>query len=158
MINEKSPNDNKAERSSEIKRLNMRILFCGLVLIYCCEGAAFYPTTGIAISRRPVIATTSATTNSAEIIKTTSTKITTTVPVQDDYAEEPSETPNASISEPVIATTPQASSASDPTDYSTVWPTRWRPRRRFGDQSEASPQFLTNWKLTFTLLIGAILL
>lgn len=55
-----------------------------------------------------------------------------------------------------------SSDSMDPTDYSTVWPTRWRPRgRRFGAQNEAQYSFKSNkWTLfflIFTFICGLLL-
>lgn len=49
----------------------------------------------------------------------------------------------------------------DPTDYSTVWPTRWRPRgRRFGAQNDAAQSVTVNGVLVllnFAFIIGIFL-
>ena len=149
----------------------MGVFLCLLVLLNTCVSASVNPT-GIVLSRKPVLIER---TNSADIPMPTSTKpaknqtktIEAPSPTEDaEETVEPTETteeashstanPKAPDSE--LATPTNPSSSTDPTDYSTVWPTRWRPRRRFGAQSEAPPQFNPNWKLIVFILISVILL
>ena len=147
----------------------MGVFLCLLVLLNTCVSASVNPT-GIVASRKPVLIER---TNSAEIpMPTTSTKpvknqtktIEAPSPTEDaEETVEPTETTEATVnpkaSDSELATpTNNPSSSTDPTDYSTVWPTRWRPRRRFGAQSEAPPQFNPNWKLIVFILISVILL
>lgn len=150
------------------------VFLCLLVLFGAFSAASNINQTGTAVKRQPELIVT---TNSADNPVPTSTKPvkkpTKTVesPSTEEVAEEPIETtkttedyphptanPISSDSEPATPINPSPASPSDPTDYSTVLPTRWRPRRRFGAQSEASPRFLPNWKLIVFILISVILL
>ena len=147
----------------------MRILWCFVVLLTICAGASVNPT-GIIVSRKPEIMTST----SADMPISTSTK---TDKKPTKTAEEPSPTedteenliePTATMEKPRPTMnpkipdsepeTPTSPPSTDPTDYSTVLPTRWHPRRRFGAQNEAPPQYKPDWKLISFMLIGIVLL
>ena len=64
--------------------------------------------------------------------------------------------PKSTTSDPQV----NIDSSADPTDYSTVWPTRWRPRRHlnFGAQGDAGKPLAAPDRLLLSLVvIGAFI-
>lgn len=140
------------------------------ILISTYIKASTIQVAATSITRRPVLAQSSLVfiiTRTSTTIDKKPTTITVFEDVEQDIDEpqvtetqksEPTELPRENESKSLTKT----AASMDPTDYSTVLPTRWRPRRRFGVQSDSQAQFKIDYMMLVSLLtfgfIGIILL
>ena len=147
-------------------------IFLCILLFEFAAGSAVV--SGTIVSRKPVLIdkqtpTLTSIQKKPIEVHTTDTTGTTVEDVHTDDNTEGLPSPTRATHENTDPNTESATTApspmADPTDYSTVWPTRWRPRRRlnFGAEADAgrprvSPDRLLISFVIFGAFISGILL
>ena len=126
---------------------------------------------GTVVSRRPVVDKSTPSPTSIQNKPTPTTEIHSTI-VDEGPSTEDQELPSPTTvkhenheepdhqDDPKTTTTSDPQTNVDPTDYSTVWPTRWRPRRRmnFGAEGGAGkPRAIPDRLLIISVIIGAFI-
>lgn len=150
-------------------KINAGEIFGCFLLLECVIGSSAVPS-GTVVLRKPAVidkATPTPTpTTKSSPIKTTKVEEsmpeaedlpTTTSAIHEESHQKSETTPTAP--NPTASADPSAS--ADPTDYSTIWPTRWRPRRRlnFGAEGDAGkPRVAPDRLLISLVIIGSFIM
>lgn len=145
-------------------KINAGEIFGCFLLLECVVGSSAVPS-GTVVSRKPAVidkaTPTPTTTTKSSPIKTTKVEeamteaedLPTATSAMHEESDQKSETtPTVSV---------DSSTSADPTDYSTVWPTRWRPRRRlnFGAEGDAGkPRVAPDRLLIWLVIIGSFII
>lgn len=149
-------------------KINSGWIFASFLFLECVVGSSI--PSGTVVSRKPAVINKPTPTTKSSPIKTSEVQTTFEETISEDIPV-PTSTTHEEIdhkSETTVTSLNLKESVDpsmDPTDYSTVWPTRWRPRRRLnfgaeGDagKSQASPDYLLIWLVIIGAFISGILL